>query len=48
MDICITLERPGYRVMRRRVKRVGVPRRHRVKREEAIEFLKRELGVTVV
>jgi large subunit ribosomal protein L5 len=48
MDICIMLERPGYRVMRRRVKRVGVPRRHRVKREEAIEFLKRELGVTVV
>ncbi|BBD71907.1 50S ribosomal protein L5 [Sulfodiicoccus acidiphilus] len=47
MDIAVTMERPGYRVMRRRAKPSKIPRRHRVNREEAIEFFKKELGVEV-
>ncbi|MGC9181352.1 50S ribosomal protein L5 [Thermogladius sp.] len=49
MDVCITIERPGYRVMRRkRSRKRRVPRRHRVSKEEAIVLLKRELGVEIV
>ncbi len=48
MDICVKLERPGYRVMRRRVKRSRIPRRHRVSRMDAIAFFVKELGVRVV
>jgi len=40
MDVSITIERPGYRVMRRRIKRARrIPRRHRVRREEAAALL---------
>ena len=48
MNVCVSLERPGYRVMRRRRMRSKVGGKHRVGREEAIEFFKREFGVEVV
>ena len=48
MDIAVSLERPGFRVLRRRVKRSVIPRRHRVSRLEAIAFFIKELGVKVV
>jgi len=49
MDVCITIERPGYRVMRRRRCRVRrVPRRHRVSKEEAAAFMVEEFRVKLV
>ncbi|BCU67562.1 50S ribosomal protein L5 [Sulfolobales archaeon HS-7] len=48
MDVIITLARPGYRVSSRRRNRSRVPRRHKVSKEEAIEFLREEFGVTIV
>lgn len=47
MDVCITIERPGYRVAKRRVKRSRVPRRHRVNKWDAVAFLVKEFGVKV-
>ncbi len=40
MDVNVSLQRPGYRVARRRVGRRRVPRRHRLTRGEAIEFIR--------
>ncbi|EHP87739.1 50S ribosomal protein L5 [Methanotorris formicicus] len=48
MDVCVTLERPGYRIKRRKIKRAHIPKRHRVTREEAIEFIEKHFGVEVV
>ncbi|MEO3992889.1 MAG: 50S ribosomal protein L5 [Desulfurococcaceae archaeon TW002] len=48
MDVCVTLEKPGLRVMRRRVKRSRVPYRQRVSRAEAIVFFIKELNTKVV
>lgn len=48
MNVCVSLERPGYRVMRRRWMRSKVGRKHRVGRNEAIDLFKREFGVEVV
>ncbi len=48
MDISVSLERPGFRVMRRRVKRSRIPKRHRVSKIEAIAFFIKELGVRVI
>jgi len=48
MDVAITLRRPGYRVMYRRRKRSRVPLRHRVTKEEAMEFLKNNFNVKIV
>lgn len=45
MDVCLTIERPGFRVMRRRRARSNIPRRHRVSPEESMIFLQREFNV---
>lgn len=47
MDVMATVERPGFRVARRRRGRSKVGRSHRVTREESIEFIKRRFGVEV-
>lgn len=48
MDVCISIERPGYRVMRRRRCRSTIPRRHRVSKIEAMVLLKKLFGVEIV
>lgn len=48
MDVIVALERPGYRVMRRRRKKSRIPRRHRITRDEARRFLEEVLGAKVV
>lgn len=47
LDVCVTLERPGFRVKRRRVKKGKIPKKHRISREEAIEWVKKNFGVKV-
>jgi len=47
-DVIVALERPGYRVARRRIKRSRVPKRHRVTKEEAKKFIEEVLGAKVV
>ncbi|MFQ5647742.1 MAG: 50S ribosomal protein L5 [Candidatus Aenigmatarchaeota archaeon] len=47
MDVCVTLERPGYRIKRRMVRPKKVGKRHRVTPEEAMEFARKVLGAAV-
>lgn len=47
MDVCVSVERPGYRIMRRKRCRAKVPRGHRVSREEAIRFIEERFNVEV-
>lgn len=48
MDVCVTLARPGYRLRRRRRMARPIPPRHRITREEAIDFITDKFGVQVV
>ncbi|MEM0021689.1 MAG: 50S ribosomal protein L5 [Fervidicoccaceae archaeon] len=49
MDVCITIERPGYRVSRRKIKRAKrIPRRHRVTKDEAAALLVSQFSVRIV
>lgn len=48
MNVCVTLEKPGLRVMRRRVRKSRVPYRQRVSRQEAIVFFMKELNTRVM
>jgi len=48
MDICVTLERPGYRVKRRRRARAKIGKSHLITRSEAIKFVQEEFGVKVL
>ena len=47
LEVCVTLERPGYRIKRRRIQQKKIPRRHLVTREEAIAFMQQAFNVKV-
>ncbi|HIE24116.1 MAG TPA: 50S ribosomal protein L5 [Candidatus Korarchaeota archaeon] len=48
MDVNVSLERAGYRVKRRRIKRDHIPRKHLISKEEAIVFAKNYLNIEIV
>jgi large subunit ribosomal protein L5 len=47
MDITVNVERPGYRVTRRRRMRSKIGHSQRVTREEAVEFIRNRFGTEV-
>ena len=47
LNVCVTLERPGYRVKRRRIKKAKIGKKHVIKREEAMKFMQEEFGVVI-
>ena len=48
MDVSITMEKPGYRIKRRRLLRRKIPNKHKVKREDTILFFKEKYKVEVI
>lgn len=47
LEVCVTLERPGYRIKRRRLLQKKIPRKHLLTREEAMAFMQKNFNVTV-
>jgi large subunit ribosomal protein L5 len=47
MDVMATVERPGYRISRKKRGRSKVGVKHRVTREQSIEFINKSFGVEV-
>lgn len=47
LEVCVTFERPGFRVKRRRIKRKRIGSRQKVSKQDAIDFMKKEFGVLV-
>ncbi|MBD3388286.1 MAG: 50S ribosomal protein L5 [Candidatus Altiarchaeales archaeon] len=47
MNVNINLERPGYRIGRRKQRQVKVPDHARVTRDEAIKYMEKEFGVKI-
>ena len=45
LEVCVTLERPGYRIKRRRLMTRKIPARHRIKKDEAIEFMTKNFNI---
>ena len=48
MDISITMEKPGYRVKRRRIARRKIPHRHKVAKEETMKYFSDTFNVEVI
>ncbi|MCE4618876.1 MAG: 50S ribosomal protein L5 [Desulfurococcales archaeon] len=49
MDVIITIERPGHRIVRRkRMRKKHIPLRHRVTKEETMVLLNQMFGVTFI
>jgi large subunit ribosomal protein L5 len=47
MDVCLTIERPGYSIKQRKIRSAKPSKKHLVKREDSIEFLKSKYGIIV-
>jgi large subunit ribosomal protein L5 len=47
MDVMGTLERPGYRIKRRRIRPTQVGKRHRITREDAIKFVTDSFAIQI-
>ena len=48
LDVCVTLERPGFRVMRKKIKQSKISIKHKITKVETIEWLKNKFGVKIV
>jgi large subunit ribosomal protein L5 len=48
MDVSITMERAGYRVKKRRIAPGHIPKRHQVKKEDTMQFFKKQFNVEVL
>ncbi|RDE12683.1 MAG: 50S ribosomal protein L5 [Candidatus Thorarchaeota archaeon] len=48
MNITVCIERRGFRVKRRRMKRSRVPYRHRVTPEESMVLVRRDFGIQIL
>lgn len=47
LEVCVTLERPGFRIKRRNIAKRKIPTRHKITREEAMEFMKKKFNVKI-
>lgn len=47
MDICVSLQRPGFRVKERRIKTSHVPHKTKISKEETVNFIKENFGVEI-
>jgi large subunit ribosomal protein L5 len=48
LDVVITLERPGFRIKRRRIQKRKIPRKHIINKEETVNWLKNNFGVEMI
>ena len=47
LEAAATLERPGFRIKRRKIRQTSVGKAHRISKEEAITFVQEKFGVEV-
>ena len=45
LQVSVTLERPGFRIKKRRLQQKKIPPKHRITKEEAIGFMKAKFNV---
>lgn len=47
LEVCVTLERNGYRIKKRKMMTKKIPMRHRIAKHEAIEFMTKNFKIRV-
>ena len=48
MNVSVTFEKPGYRINRRKIQNHKVPNRHRITKEETMQYMKENFNVNYV
>ncbi len=47
LEVCVTLERPGYRIKRRRLNAKKIPKKHMLTQKDAIAFMEKAFEVKI-
>jgi large subunit ribosomal protein L5 len=47
MDVIVSVERPGYRIKRRKIQQQKIPSGHKLKRDDSIAYVSKNYGVEV-
>lgn len=47
LQVCLTLERPGYRIKRRRIRAAKISPRHSITKTEAMQFMQEQFNVKI-
>jgi len=45
LEVCLTLERNGFRIKRRRIAKKMIPKKHMITKQESIDFMKKEFNI---
>ena len=48
LNVAVTLERPGFRIKKRAIERRKLPLRHKITKEEAINFINKKFSLGVI
>ncbi len=46
-EVCVTLERPGFRIKRRKLNKRKIRKNHSITKQEAIELMKKEFNMKI-
>lgn len=46
-NVAVTLERPGFRIKRRSIKKRNIPPKHQISKDEAVKFIKEKYSIEV-
>ncbi|MAF35561.1 50S ribosomal protein L5 [archaeon] len=47
LQVCVTLQRPGFRIRRRRLHQRSIPKQHQITKDDAIKYFKDNYKVSV-
>jgi large subunit ribosomal protein L5 len=47
LEVAVTLERPGYRIKKRKIQPRGIGNSHKISKEEAIQFVRERFGTEI-
>lgn len=48
LGVCVSLERPGFRIKKRRIQQKIIPKKHKLNKEEVAGWLSQRFGVQIV
>jgi len=48
LDVCVSLKRPGLRIKSRKIQKRKIPAKHKINKEEAMNWLKGKYGVEII
>ncbi len=48
MNVCVVMTKAGYRVNKRHMNRSAIGKKHKLQREETINFIQKEFGIDII